>query len=173
MLCLKDTAHAEHGRTIQVKYPPNNQEMTTTPSGFGDRSRLCLRTDENSIRNQQNLVTSVGENINEFYRFLKGFYGLADLPTLFHKKVDKTLGQNTSLARRYYYRNLRHIQKFSSALAKLEKEGSKESKKKSKVSNNETKWLEHAISQGGIRPNKEKSDALNKLEQPTHPTPKP
>ena len=27
----------------------------------------------------------------EFYRFLKGFYGLSDLPTIFQEKMDRTL----------------------------------------------------------------------------------
>ena len=33
-----------------------------------------------------------GEKINRYYRFLKGFYGPADIPTIFQEKIDRTLG---------------------------------------------------------------------------------
>ena len=32
-----------------------------------------------------------GENFTGYYRFLKGFYGLADIPTIFQEKIDQTL----------------------------------------------------------------------------------
>ena len=31
-----------------------------------------------------------GENFTGYYRFLKGFYGLADIPTIFQEKTDQT-----------------------------------------------------------------------------------
>ena len=36
-----------------------------------------------------------GENMNAYYRFLKGFYGPANIPTLFQEKIDRTLGHQT------------------------------------------------------------------------------
>ena len=33
-----------------------------------------------------------GENMNSYYRFLKGFYGPADIPIIFQQKIDRTLG---------------------------------------------------------------------------------
>ena len=30
-----------------------------------------------------------GENMNGYYRFLKGFYGPADIPTIFQEKIDR------------------------------------------------------------------------------------
>ena len=36
-----------------------------------------------------------GEKINGYYRFLKGFYGPADIPTIFQEKIDRTLGNQT------------------------------------------------------------------------------
>ena len=36
-----------------------------------------------------------GEKINGYYRFLKGFYGPADIPTIFQEKIDRTLGHQT------------------------------------------------------------------------------
>ena len=38
-------------------------------------------------------VTS--ENVNGYYRFLKGFYGPADIPTIFQEKMYRTLGHKT------------------------------------------------------------------------------
>ena len=35
------------------------------------------------------------ENMNGYYRFLKGFYGSADIPTSFQEKIDRTLGHQT------------------------------------------------------------------------------
>ena len=61
-----------------------------------------------------------------------------------------------------------HTQKLESILTKLENEGYKASKKKSNFYQKETVWLGHTISQDGIRPNKEKTDAINKLSSPTN-----
>ena len=36
-----------------------------------------------------------GEKINGYYRFRKGFYGPADIPTIFLEKIDRTLGHET------------------------------------------------------------------------------
>ena len=36
-----------------------------------------------------------GEKINGYYRFLKEFYGPADIPTIFQEKIDRTLGHQT------------------------------------------------------------------------------
>ena len=33
----------------------------------------------------------VGSDFTGFYRFLKGFYGLADMPPIFQQKIDETL----------------------------------------------------------------------------------
>ena len=36
-----------------------------------------------------------GEKITEYYRFRIGFYGPADIPTIFQEKIDRTLGHET------------------------------------------------------------------------------
>ena len=113
-----------------------------------------------------------GEKINGYYRFLKGFYGPADIPTIFHEKIDRTLGHQTPVwlgdniivTRGTKEENTR---KLYSVLTKLENEGYKASKK-SQYSTKKTIWFGHTISQDGIRPNKEKTDAINKLEPPTN-----
>ena len=61
-----------------------------------------------------------------------------------------------------------HTQKLESVLTKHENEGYKASKKKSEFYQKELVWLGHTISQDGIRPNKEKTDAINKVNPPTN-----
>ena len=36
-----------------------------------------------------------GENMNAYYRFPKGLYGPAVIPTIFQEKIDRTLGHQT------------------------------------------------------------------------------
>ena len=61
-----------------------------------------------------------------------------------------------------------HTKKLESVLTKLENEGYKASKNKSKFYIKETVWLGHTIAQDGIRPNKQKTEAINKLNPPTN-----
>ena len=56
-----------------------------------------------------------------------------------------------------------HTKKLESVLTNLENEGYKASKNKSKFYIKETVWLGHTIAQDGIRPNKQKTEAINKL----------
>ena len=44
-------------------------------------------------REAQNLCiyAVTGGDFTGYYRFLKGFYGLADIPTIFQEKIDQTL----------------------------------------------------------------------------------
>ena len=37
------------------------------------------------------IFTVTGGNFTGYYRFLKGFYGLADIPTIFQERIDTTL----------------------------------------------------------------------------------
>ena len=111
-----------------------------------------------------------GEKINGCYRFLKGFYAPADIPTIFQEKIDRTLGHQIPvwlddiiIATRGTKEQ--HTQKLESVLTKLENEGYKASKKKSKFYQKETIWLGYTISQDGIRPNKK-----NGSHQQTGPT---
>ena len=60
-----------------------------------------------------------------------------------------------------------HTQKQESVLTIKENEGYKASKKKSKFYLEETVWLGHVISQDAIRPNKGKTNAINKLNRRT------
>ena len=114
-----------------------------------------------------------GEKINGYYRFRKGFYGPADIPTIFQEKIDRTLGHETPVWLDDIIVVTRgtkeeHTKKLESVITKLENEGYKASKKKSKFLLKETVWLGHTIAQDGIRPNKEKTEAIHKLNPPTN-----
>ena len=45
----------------------------------------------------QCIFAVTGGNFTGYYRFLNGFYGLADVPTIFQEKIDQTLENNTQL----------------------------------------------------------------------------
>ena len=112
-----------------------------------------------------------GENMNGYYRFLKGFYGPADIPTIFQEKIDRTLGHQATVWLDDIIIVTRgtkeeHNRIVYSVLSKRENEGYRASKKKSNFYQKETVWLGHTISQDGIRPNKDKTDAINKLNPP-------
>ena len=40
---------------------------------------------------RQCVFAITGGNFSGYYRFKKGFYGLADIPTIFQEKIDRTL----------------------------------------------------------------------------------
>ena len=74
-----------------------------------------------------------GEKTNGYYRFLKGFYGPADIPTIFHEKIDRTLGHQIPVWLDdiiFVTRGTKeqHTQKLESVLTNLENEGYKASK---------------------------------------------
>ena len=55
--------------------------------------RLTIVIAASVYANRRNLwiVTVTGREFTGYYRFLKGFYGLADIPTIFQERIDKTL----------------------------------------------------------------------------------
>ena len=44
---------------------------------------------------RQSVFAITGGNFSGYYRFKKGFYGLADIPTKFQEKIDRTLKYST------------------------------------------------------------------------------
>ena len=56
---------------------------------------------------RQCVFALTGGKFSGYYRFIKGFYGLADILTIFQEKIDRTLYTilYTGLARRYYGSN--------------------------------------------------------------------
>ena len=87
-------------------------------------------------------------NFSGYYRFKKGFYGLADIPTIFQEKIDRTLEYCTPawlddiiIVTRGSKQD--HEKKLFDVLDKLEKAKYRASKKKTEFFMKETKWLGH------------------------------
>ena len=120
---------------------------------------------------RQCVFALTGGNFSGYYRFKKGFYGLADKPTLFQEKFDRTLEYCTPawlddiiVVTRGNKQD--HEKKLFDVLNKLEKTGYRASKKKSEFFMIETKWLGHEINENGIKPNEEKVEAIIELKAP-------
>ena len=120
---------------------------------------------------RQCVFALTGGNFSGYYRYKKGFYGLADIPTIFQEKIDRTLEYCTPawlddiiVVTRGNKQD--HEKKLFDVLNKLEKAGYRASKKKSEFFMNETKWLGHEINENGIKPNEEKVEAIIKLKAP-------
>ena len=110
-----------------------------------------------------------GEKINGYYRFWKGFYGPADIPSLLQEKIDRILGHETPVLLDDVIivtggTKEEHTKKLESVLTKLENESYNASQKTSKFYLKETVWLGHTIAQDGSKPNKENTEAINKLD---------
>ena len=45
---------------------------------------------------RQSVFAKTGGKFSGYYRFKKGFYGLADIPTIFQEKIDRTLEYSTA-----------------------------------------------------------------------------
>ena len=120
---------------------------------------------------RQCVFALTGGNFSGYYRFKKGFYGLADIPTIFQEKIDRTLEYCTSawlddiiVVTRGSKQD--HEKKLFDVLNKLEKAGYRASKRKSEFFKNQTKWLGHEIDENGIEPNEEKVEAILRLKPP-------
>ena len=120
---------------------------------------------------RQCVFALTGGNFSGYYRFKKGFYGLADIPTIFQEKIDRTLEYCTPawlddiiVVTRGNKQD--HEKKQFDILIKVEKAGYRASKRKSEFFMNRTKWLGHEIDENGIKPNEEKIEAIQKLNPP-------
>ena len=112
-----------------------------------------------------------GGNFTGYYRFLKGLYGLADIPTIFQEKIDQTLENKhpawlddilvvTKGTKEQHTRELIEV------LTKLENAGYRLSENKTEFYKTEIEWVGHKIDQNGIRPLQDKLKAIQELKEP-------
>ena len=115
----------------------------------------------------------IGGDFTGLYRFKKGFYGLSDIPTVFQEHIDKVLEFKTPVwlddiicvtngTIEEQEEELREI------LSKLQENGYRASEKKTELFKKELTWLGYEINQNGVKPNKDKTEAITKLEAPTN-----
>ena len=106
-----------------------------------------------------------------YYRFLKGFYGLADIPTIFQERIDKTLEfKQPAWLHDIIIVTKRTIDKFEAevkeTMEKLEKAGYRLHPNKCEFFKPEAEWIGHRIDQNRIRPLQGKLEAITKIEKP-------
>ena len=116
----------------------------------------------------------IGGQATGTYRFLTGFYDLADMPAEFQKAMDRTLNhaKNTFC----FLNDILFVSKGSeqeheklimNVLEKLDKENLALNLSKCELFQNEVSWLGHKISLDGISPKITKTEAILKLSPPT------
>ena len=118
------------------------------------------------------------------YRFKTGFYGLTDMPAEFQKAIDCTLAglSNTYLIYLIYLTYLilddilivsrskieQHLDLVRKSLIKLDQENLRINLANCYFAKNEIEWLGHSITQTGIIPLSNKTDAIEKLSSPSN-----
>ena len=116
------------------------------------------------------IIAVTGGNFTGYYRFLKGFYGLADIPTIFQEKIDQTL-ENKHPA---WLDDIivvtkgskeQHKKELIDVLTRLENAGYKLSENKSEFFKTEIEWFGHKINQNGIRPLQDILMAIKELKR--------
>ena len=110
------------------------------------------------------IIAVTGGNLTSYYRFLKGFYGLADIRIIFQEKTDQTLNNKHPAWLDYINvvtksLNDEHEKELIDVLTKLEKAGYSLNGTKSEFLKTEVKWLCNKIDQGVIRPPQDKVTA--------------
>ena len=123
---------------------------------------------------RQGFFAITGGNFSGFYQFKKGFYGLADIPTIFQEKIDRTIEyctpawlDDTIVLTRGNRED--HKKKLFDVLEKMENAGYRASERKSEFFKNKMNWLGHEIDEDGIKPNKEKVKTILELKHPENP----
>ena len=117
------------------------------------------------------LFTITGGEFTGFYRFLKGFFGLADIPTIFQERIDKTL----EFKHPAWLDDIiivtkgtkdKHEAEVKETMEKLEKAGYRLHPNKCEFVKQEAEWIGKKRDQNGIRPLQDKVEAITKIETP-------
>ena len=114
------------------------------------------------------ILAVTGENFTSYNRFLKGFYGLADMPTMFQEQTDKTLEIKHPACLDCILvvskgTKEQHKRELIDVLTKVENAGYRLSENKIEFFISEKEWVGHKIDQNGIRPLQDKLKAIQEL----------
>ena len=106
------------------------------------------------------MFTVTGGEFEGYYRFLKGLYGLADIPTIFQERIDKTLEfKHPAWLDDIIIVTKGSAEKHEGDIKETEEIG------RSRIQTN-SEWIGHKINQNGIRPLQDKLEAITKIEIP-------
>ena len=113
----------------------------------------------------------IGGDFTGHYRFKKGFYGLSDIPTVFQEHIDKVLEFKTPvwLDDSICVTNGtidEHEREVREVLTKLQNGRYRASERKTELFKQEITWLGYHINQSGVKPIKDKTEAITKLKAP-------
>ena len=115
----------------------------------------------------------VGGKATGTYRFLTGFYGLADMPAEFQKAMDRTINhaKNTfcfldDILIVSKGSEIEHANLVEAVLKKLDAENLALKLSKCEFFKQEVNWLGHHLSEEGVRPKITKTEAVVNLNQP-------
>ena len=113
----------------------------------------------------------IGGDFTGHYRFQKRFYGLSDIPTVFQEHIDKVLEFKTPV----WLDDILcvtngtiddHEREIREVLTKLQNAGYRASERKTELFKQEITWLGYHIDQKGVKPIKDKTEAITKLTAP-------
>ena len=117
------------------------------------------------------IFTVTGGEFTGYYRFLKGFYGLADIPTIFQERLDRTLEfkhpawlDDIIIVTKGTIE--KHESEVKETMKKLDEAGYRLHPKKCEFFKKEAEWVGHQINQDGIRPPQDKLEAITKINIP-------
>ena len=117
------------------------------------------------------VFSMIGGDFTGHYRFKKGFYGLSDIPTVFQEHIDNNLEFTTLV----WLDDIicvtngtieEHEQELREVLSKLQEAGYRASERKTELFKKELTWLGYQINQNGVKPIKDKTEAILKLKAP-------
>ena len=107
------------------------------------------------------------------YRFLTGFYGLADMPAEFQKAMDRTMNNSKNT---FFFLDdflivsegseMEHEKLITNVLIKLNKENLSLKLSRCEFFKTEANWLGHKLSENGVTAKITKTEAILKLEHP-------
>ena len=115
----------------------------------------------------------IGGEFNGHYRSKKCFYGLSDIPTVFQEHNDRVLEFKTPVGLDDIICVTNdsieeHEKEVREVLMKLQNAGYRASEKKTELCKKELTWLGYFINQDGVKPIRNKTEAITKLTAPNN-----
>ena len=114
---------------------------------------------------RQCVFANIGAKFSVYYQIKKGFYGLADIRTVFQEKIDQTLDCTTAWLDDIIVVTRGDRQEHEKTLFDVLNDATLASKQKSEFFMKLTKWLGHEIDENEIKPNDAKVEAILKLKR--------